>query len=156
MKYLSSALLLPLLTGIAHPETGLPGDAYMEAGLVVTGLRAPYYDEAGQLQAQLLGARARTLENGRAEVEHLRVDVYDNGAVTMKIYAPQCRTTVSEQGRRKVFRAESDGEVLIELERMTIAGRGFVYDSAGSRFEVFNDVRVLVERGAWDRGIPLF
>ena len=43
-------------------------DEYMETGMEVGGVRAPYYDEEGNLKAELYGEHAKILEGGVAEV----------------------------------------------------------------------------------------
>ncbi len=131
----------------ARPSSGKL-DEYMAAGMEISGVRAPYYDEQGNLQAQLHGGHVRVVEGGRAEVEELRIDAYRDGAVFMTLYAPRCTTEVVEEGGRKVLRVESEGDVLIDLDQMTIAGRGFRFSSAHNRLEILHDSKVLVKASA--------
>lgn len=155
-------VILSLLCGIAcAQETGvapLPSklDEYMETGMELAGVRAPYYDEEGHLQAQLYGGHARIMEGGVADVADLRIDVYQDDAVSVTLYAPQCFTRVIEKDRKKVLSVYSDGDVLIEMKELTITGRGFRFTSEGNRFEILNDSRVLVKEAARDRnGVEL-
>lgn len=120
----------------------------METGMEVAGVRAPYYDDEGNLQAQLYGGHAKILEGGVANVEDLRIDVYQDGVVFMTVYAPQCYTRVIEKGKKKILSVDSDGDVLIEMNEMTISGRGFRFTSDNNRFEILNDSTVLVKESA--------
>ena len=123
-------------------------DAYMDSGMEVAGVRAPYYNEKGELQAQLYGGRARILEGGTADVTNIRIDVYENGVVTMAVFAPQCFTRVFEKDNARVLAVESEGDVLIDMEDMTICGHGFRFSSDGNRFEILSEAKVLVKESA--------
>lgn len=125
-----------------------PLDEYMETGMEVSGIRAPYYDEEGNLKAQLYGGHAKILEGGVADVSKIRIDVYDRGVVTMTLFAPQCMTRVVEKGKAKVLSVESDGDVLIEMDQLSIYGRGFRFSSDSNRFEILSEPKVLVKEAA--------
>ena len=128
----------------------------METGMEVGGVRAPYYDEAGNLKAELYGEHAKILEGGIAEVTNLRIDVFEDGAVFMTVFAPQCYTRVVEQGDDKFLSVESDGDVLIHMDQMTITGRGFLFTSEHNRFEILSEAKVLVKEAAQDmKGLDL-
>ncbi len=123
-------------------------DEYMETGMEVSGVRAPYYDEDGNLQAELYGGHAKVLEGGVVDVTNLRIDVYDEGAVAMTIFAPQCFSQVDEKGKEQVLSVESAGDVLITMEQMTIIGHGFRFSSDSNRFEILSEAKVLVNESA--------
>ncbi len=123
-------------------------DQYMETGMEVSGVRAPYYDEQGQLKAQLYGGHAKVLEGGKADVTNLRVEVYQDGAVAMTLFAPQCFTEAVKEGGRNTLAVYSDGEVLIEMEQMSIYGKGFRFSSETSRFEILGAAKVIVKESA--------
>jgi hypothetical protein len=131
-------------------------DEYMETGMEVSGVRAPYYDEEGNLKAELYGEHAKILEGGVAEVTNIRIDVFEDGAVFMTVFAPKCYTRVVEQGGEKFLSVESDGDVLIDMEQMTIAGRGFLFTSENNRFEILSEAKVLVKEASQDmKGLEL-
>ena len=125
-----------------------PLDEYMEAGAEVSGVRVPFYDEKGRLKARLVGGHAKVLEGGRAGVTNIRIEVFEEGAVVMTLFAPECYVRVQGQGEASILFVESDGDVLIELKQGTVTGRGFRFDSSGSRFEILSDARVLVDKAA--------
>lgn len=123
-------------------------DEYMATGMEISGVRAPYYDDEGNLQAQLYGGHVKMLEGRKAEVTNLRVDVYDHGAIVMTVYAPHCFTKAVEKGKQEILSVESDGDVLIEMDQMTIYGRGFRFSSDNNRFEILSNSKVLVKESA--------
>lgn len=142
-------LLLRGFAGAQDPSTNTLAisslDEYVETGMEVTGVRAPYYDDDGKLRARLYGGKARILEGGRANVTDIRIDVFEDGVEIMTVYAPQCITQVEEKGKKKILAVESDGDVLIEMEQMTIIGRGFRFSSDSNRFEILSEAKVLVK-----------
>ncbi len=129
---------------------------YMAVGDGLAEIRVPYYDDDGNLQAQLYGGYARLLENEVVDVTNLKIDVYEKGAVIMTIFAPQCFTAIEESDGKKSLQVYSDGDVLIEMDQMTIAGHGFRFSSERSRFEILSDSRVLVKAAAREmKGVEL-
>jgi hypothetical protein len=139
----------------AQEPGGMPSPSalagHMAPGMEVAGIRAPYYDDAGELQAQLYGGHAKVLEDGRVDIANLRIDIYRNGEVAMVVFAPQCFSQVNEgmqDSGRKVLNISSDGTVLIELDEMSIVGRGFRFNSENNRFEILHDSKVLVKTAA--------
>jgi hypothetical protein len=147
-------MALLVACGVAHAqdvaETPPPSrlDQYMETGMEVLGVRAPYYDEEGNLLAQLFGGHAKILEGDMADVTNLRIDLYQDGAIIMTVFAPQCFTQVVEKEGRNMLSVYSDGDVLVDAEQMTIYGRGFRFSSSDSRFEILNDSKVIVKESA--------
>lgn len=127
-------------------------DEYMETGMEVSGVRAPYYDDEGNLLAQLYGGHAKILEGGVAEVTNLRIDVFQDGVISMTLFAPYCFTRMVEKEGKKTLVVDSDGEVLIAMEQMTIAGRGFRFTSEENKFEILHDSKVLVKDAMRDMG----
>ena len=153
-------LLLLAITAGAQTETNLPSaskfDEYMETGMEVSGVSAPYYNDDGELVARLHGGHAKILEGGRAEVTNLRIDVFQEGEVFATVFAPKCFTSVKEEGGQKTLEVVSEGDVLLDMEEMTISGRGFHFSSEDGRFEILEDAKVLVKESARDiEGIDL-
>lgn len=163
MKHVLNHLLtvLVLCSGVCAQHAGndlTPSklDEYMETGMEVAGVRAPYYDDEGKLKAELFGEHAKILEGGVAEVTNIRIDVFEEGAVFMTVFAPRCYTRVVEQGDNKFLSVESDGDVLIDMPQMTITGRGFVFTSESNRFEILSEAKVLVKEASRDmKGLEL-
>ncbi len=147
---LLNALVLFGMCVVTHAQEPAPSkmDQYFDAGMEVAGVRVPYYDEDGKLQAQLYGGGAKVLAGGKADVTNLRLDVYQDGAVAMTLFAPQCFTETVEEGGRSILVVYSDGDVLIEMEQMSICGKGFRFSSDTSRFEILDDAKVIVKESA--------
>jgi hypothetical protein len=153
-------LLFPILPAVAqeHSATSPANklDEYLNAGMEVAGVRAPYYNDEGELQAQLYGGYAKVLEGNVADVTNLRIDVFQDGEVFMTVFAPQCFTKIDDTGDNRFLEVYSEGEVLIDLEQMTISGRGFRFTSEKNQFEIENDSKVLVKESARDmNGVEL-
>lgn len=136
----------------AREATNAPAESrlqeYMETGMEVSGLRAPYYDEKGNLKAQLYGGHARIIDEHTADVTNIRIDAFEHGKVVMTLYAPHCITRVIDKGKEKVLSVESAGDVLIEMKQMTISGHGFRFSSDSNRFEILGNSKVLVKESA--------
>lgn len=148
-------LALLLLCHPAYAQDPVPAEAsggllneYMETGMEASGVRHPIYNPDGSLKVQLFGGQARILEGGVVDITNLRIDIYEEGAVVMTVFAPQCFTRVVEKEETTVVSVESEGDVLIEMEQMTISGRGFRFSSDNSRFEILSGSRVLVKEAA--------
>jgi hypothetical protein len=127
---------------------------YMSPGMEVSGIRAPFHDDQGRLQAQLYGGYAKVRDGGVAEITNLRIDVYRDDRVAMTIFAPKCvsrQQESSENPGTKVLSVTSDSDVLIELQEMSVIGRGFRFSSEHNRFEILHDAKVLVKAPARNR-----
>jgi hypothetical protein len=163
-RFLYYFLTLSFVCGVAcaqepaaEPAKGL--GSYMETGMEVTGIRAPYYDDEGNLKAQLYGDFAKVVEGGVADITNLQIDIYQDGEIMMTIFAPQCFSKVVEPDgdvTKRAFAVYSDGDVLIDMDAMTIAGRGFEFTSENNRFTIHHDSKVLVKRATPGmRGVEL-
>jgi hypothetical protein len=131
-------------------------DEYIETGMEMAGVRAPYYDIEGNLKAELFGQQVKILAGGVADVTNIRIDVFEKGALFMTIFAPQCNTRVIDQVGEKILSVESDGDVLVEMQQMTISGRGFRFTSESNRFDILSEARVLVKDSSGDlKGLGL-
>ncbi|MDF7807290.1 hypothetical protein P4E94_07570 [Pontiellaceae bacterium B12219] len=148
--------LIALLIGLgavqaqeaAHvPEVG-KFDEYLESGMEVAGVRAPYYDDEGELRAQLYGGKAKVLAGGVADVSNLRIDVYQDGVLMMTVFAPQCFTKIEDVDGNNVLMVYSEGDVLIDMDQMTVTGRGFNFSSEKNQFEILHNSKVLVKESA--------
>ena len=120
-------------------------DRYLESGMELAGVKVPYYDAEGRLKAELHGGRAKVLDGGVTDITNLRIDVFEEGKVVMTLYAPQCFSRMVEREERRILSVYSEGDVLIDMNQMTIAGRGFRFSSDSSRFEILHDSKVLVK-----------
>ncbi|NNJ69985.1 MAG: hypothetical protein HKP10_01700, partial [Kiritimatiellales bacterium] len=62
-RLLITILSVAAMASMAQEPSGAPSasklDDFMETGMEVEGVRAPYYDDEGNLQAQLYGGYAK-------------------------------------------------------------------------------------------------
>ena len=138
---------------------GVPGEeqkgasvlaGLVDGGMEAEGIRAPYYDEEGNLKALMYGRRAKVLEGEMTDVADLRIDLYKDGKVDAIIYAPQCLAHSKDMDGQKILIVESEGDVLVEMEGVTLVGRGFQFRSDQNRFKILHDARVIVDEAVRD------
>jgi len=121
---------------------------YFESGDGIEGFNVPFYDEDNVRQANLYCGYAKLLDNELVDVTNIRIDVYDEGKVIMTIYAPQCFASIDQAVNEKMLKVHSEGDVLIEMEQMSIVGKGFRFSSEQNKFEILSDSRVLIRESA--------
>ncbi len=142
-------LLLGLPLWLLAQEASVPVAPVFEEGMTVEGLRSPFYDASGALVAELMGGRARMGSGEVADVEQLRVDLFEAGERRAQVYAPVCRTRMETVEGVQQLVAESEGWVLVVTDSFQLTGRGFRLDTRAGRFEVFSEVKVVGDREAW-------
>ncbi len=120
----------------------------MAGQLEAEGIRVPYYDEEGNLKAMLYGWTAKVLENNVVDISELRIDVYKERKLDASIFAPQCLVHEVKINKESILVAESLGEVLVELDGLTIVGKGFRFRSDQNRFEILKEAKVIVDESA--------
>jgi hypothetical protein len=155
MKTILHSLLILLIclgTVSAQDAANVPTvgkfDEFLAAGMEMVGVGAPYYDSDGAKRAQLYCGYAKVLPGGMADVSNLRIDVFQDGVSIMTIFAPQCFTKIEDADGKNILVVYSDGEVLIDMDQMTISGKGFNFSSEENKFEILHDAKVLVKESA--------
>ncbi len=134
---------------VAAQTASTPSLSDLVAGeMEAEGVSTAFYDAEGNLKALLYGRHSKVLKNEVVDITDLRIDVYQDGKIDAAIYAPQCLVHFVKRGEETILVAESDGEVLVELEGLTIVGRGFRFRSDQNRFEILKDAKVIVEESA--------
>jgi hypothetical protein len=154
MKQAVILLLLPF--SVWAQESVAPVEPLIEKGMTVEGLRSPFYNAEGERIAELIGGRARMQSPEVADVEHLRIDLFEGIHQTAQLYVPRCQTKVDMVDGVKHLVAESDGWVLIVTDAFRMTGRGFRFDTRDERFEVLDEVKILVRPGLWENAGVLF
>ena len=148
------AVILILLPGLLWAQDAVV--PVLEKGMTVEGLRSPFYNAQGERIAELIGGRARMQTPEVADVEHLRIDIFEGAHQTAQLYAPRCQTRIDMVDGVKHLIAESDGWVLIVTDAFRMTGRGFRFDTRDKRFEVLNEVKILGSPGLWKSSGALF
>ena len=121
----------------------------VDSVMVVTGIRSPFYNEFGELSAELIGGRAFMIDDKNAIVEHLRIDLYEKQKITTQIYLPKCKTTTFSINGRNTFKLDSNDSVIIENNEMTITGDGFKFNPEENFFEIKNNASVFLKNDIW-------
>ena len=109
------------------------------AGMELEGFRVPEYNKDGTMKSQLFGERAVLKENGLVEITDLKIEFYQPGKSDVTITAPRCNY------ERQSRNAESDGPVRIDMQEMTVTGRGFLCEGREYQFQILNDVRMVLK-----------
>ena len=117
------AVILILLPGLLWAQDAVV--PVLEKGMTVEGLRSPFYNTQGERIAELIGGRAHMQTPEVADVEHLRIDIFEGAHQTAQLYAPRCQTKIDMVDGVKHLIAESDGWVLIVTDAFRMTGRGF-------------------------------
>jgi flagellar basal body rod protein FlgB len=93
------ALALALGTACAQSSSDGDGMSQLPVGQTFKQFEYPIYQE-GKLKATLSAATATGITLNRAETSDLKIDVYDNGAITTTITSPKADLYVSDQKMR--------------------------------------------------------
>jgi len=98
----------------------------------------PVYQE-GKLRYTLNAIEARGITLNRAEATNLKIEVYDNGAITTTITSPKADLYVNEQKMR------TKNTVLIERSDMEATSQDCDFDVKSKKYLLRNHVRVLLK-----------
>jgi len=110
--------------------------AAQEPGEAIQGFRLPEYDEQGQLKQQLYGRTATFLEDGIIQLTGLKIEIYNNGQVSARVYSPLC---AYDQKRK---RAASKQHVRIVTEKAVLTGDGFAWNGENEQFQIFKNAKL--------------
>ena len=141
MNWRSMGLALALLLGGA----GVAG-AQIE-GTAVTGFRLPEYDEDGLLTQLLYGETATFLPDNIVELTGLKIELYRQGSVYLRAFAPQCALD-SARGR-----AAARQHIRIVTEQAVLTGDGFAWNRENQQFQIFQNVKVALDAPADRTGL---
>ena len=98
----------------------------------------PVYQD-GKLKATLSAVTATGITLNRAETTDLKIDIYDNGAVTTTVTSPQADLYVSEEKMRTKY------TVLIERADMTATSQYCDFDLKTKKYVLRTNVKVLLK-----------
>jgi hypothetical protein len=98
----------------------------------------PVYQE-GKLKATLTATEATGITLNRAETTDLKIDVYDNGAVTTTITSPKADLYVNEQKMR------TKNTVLIERADMEATSQDCDFDLKSKKYVLRTNVKVTLK-----------
>ena len=115
------------------------------AGQAVRGFTLPEYDDEGLLKQELYGETATLLEGGLMQLAGLRIEFYDKGELTARVFAPEC--ALDQVGKK----AASRSHIRIITDKGVLTGDGFAWNGENEQFQIFQNVRVVID--ASDPGI---
>lgn len=115
------------------------------AGQAVRGFTLPEYDDEGRLKQELYGETATLLEGGLMQLAGLRIEFYDKGELTARVFAPEC--ALDQVGKK----AASRSHIRIITDKGVLTGDGFAWNGENEQFQIFQNVRVVID--ASDPGI---
>ena len=98
----------------------------------------PIYQD-GKLKATLDAAEARGMTLNRAETTDLKIEIYDNGAVTTTVASPKADLYVNEQKMR------TKNTVRIERADMTATSQDCDFDLKSKKYLLRTHVKVILK-----------
>ncbi len=110
------------------------------AGQVVIDFSVPEYTEEGRLKHRIQGTRAVITQQGDADIENLRLDIFPENGQNMFMVSPACRFS-----RRQAV-VESVEDVRIETTGLLITGTGFRWDLREGTGAIHSEVKVTIRR----------
>ncbi|HNR93034.1 MAG TPA: LPS export ABC transporter periplasmic protein LptC [Kiritimatiellia bacterium] len=105
----------------------------------LAGFELPEYDADGKIVRHIFGDMAEMVPGGLIRISNLRVDIYNNEQVEMKVIAPRCE--LNQQTKQAV----SDGPVRIIRDNMVVTGRGFDFSNEKERIQIMHDTKVVLK-----------
>lgn len=108
------------------------------AGQTVRGFRLPEYNDDGTLRQLLSSESATILEGGLLQLGNPQIELYNHGAVSVRIQAPEC---AFDQARK---RAASREHIRIVTDKAVLTGDGFAWNGENEQFQIFSNVRVTI------------
>lgn len=105
----------------------------------LSGFELPEYDAEGRKVRHIFGDMAEVLPEGLIRITNLRVDIFQNEKVAMKVIAPRCELN------QKTKQAVSDGPVRIIRDNMVVTGTGFDFSNEKERIQIMHDTKVVLK-----------
>ncbi len=108
-------------------------------GMELKGFRVPEYNDDSTMKSQLFGERAILRDDGLVEISGLKIELYNIGESNAVVTAPHCLYD------RNTRNASSDGDVKVEMQEMTLTGKGFLCEGEEYRFSIKSDAKVVLK-----------
>lgn len=136
---LSFAACILALGAVWAQTTGEGGNApQLPVGQIFKQFEFPIWQD-GKLKATLYAVEAKGMTLNRAETTELKIQVYDNGAVTTTITSPKADLYVNEEKMR------TKNTVLIDRADMTAASQDCDFDLKTKQYVLRSQVKVLLK-----------
>jgi lipopolysaccharide export system protein LptC len=136
---LSATACILLLGAVSAQNTGDSGSApQLPVGQTFKEFEFPDY-ENGQLKATLYASQATGITLNRAEASDVKIQIYDNGAVTTTVTSPKADLYVNE----RIMRTKNT--VQIERADMEATSQDCDFDLKDKKYILRTNVKVLLK-----------
>tara|TARA_B100000927_G_C16307082_1_gene405888 strand:- start:56 stop:520 length:465 start_codon:yes stop_codon:yes gene_type:complete len=143
MKILILLILIPFQLKAQDSQISVASPS--ESTMSVKGMRSPFYNEKSELIAELIGGRAFLLSSDFVNIEHVRINLYNEKKEITQLYTPNCKARISVIDGRKQIVVESEEWVVLKNDNVEVIGRGFKFDTHNQYFEIRNDVKITTD-----------
>ena len=143
MKILILLILIPFQLKAQDSQISVVSPS--ESTMSVKGMRSPFYNEKSELIAELIGGRAFLLSSDFVNIEHVRINLFNEKKETTQLYTPNCKARISVIDGRKQIVVESEEWVVLKNDNVEVIGRGFKFDTHNQYFEIRNDVKITTD-----------
>ena len=143
MKILILLILIPFQLNAQDSQISVASPS--ESTMSVKGMRSPFYNEKSELIAELIGGRAFLLSSDFVNIEHVRINLYNEKKEITQLYTPNCKARISVIDGRKQIVVESEEWVVLKNDNVEVIGRGFKFDTHNQYFEIRNDVKITTD-----------
>lgn len=143
MKILILLILIPFQLKAQDSQISVASPS--ESTMSVKGMRSPFYNEKSELIAELIGGRAFLLSSDFVNIEHVRINLYNEKKEITQLYTPNCKARISVIDGRKQIVVESEEWVVLKNDNLEVIGRGFKFDTHNQYFEIRNDVKITTD-----------
>ena len=143
MKILILLIFIPFQLNAQDSQISAASSS--ESTMSVKGMRSPFYNEKSELIAELIGGRAFLLSSDFVNIEHVRINLYNEKKEITQLYTPNCKARISVIDGRKQIVVESEDWVVLKNANVEVIGRGFKFDTQNQYFEIRNDVKITTD-----------
>ena len=143
MKILILLILIPFQLKAQDSQISVVSPS--ESTMSVKGMRSPFYNEKSELIAELIGGHAYLLSSDFVNIEHVRINLYNEKKEITQLYTPNCKARISVIDGRKQIVVESEDWVVLKNANLEVIGRGFKFDTQNQYFEIRNDVKITTD-----------
>ena len=143
MKILILLILIPFQLKAQDSQISVASPS--ESTMSVKGMRSPFYNEKSELIAELIGGRAFLLSSDFVNIEHVRINLFNEKKEITQLYTPNCKARISVIDGRKQIVVESEEWVVLKNDNVEVIGRGFKFDTHNQYFEIRNDVKITTD-----------
>ena len=134
------ALLAAAFLALAAP----PAARAQLAGQAVKGFRLPEYNPDGTLRQNLFGETATLLEGGLLQLTGLKIEFFNHGVLSARATADECALDQANK------RAASRTHIRIVTDKGILSGDGFAWNGENEQFQIFENVRVVIDSSSDD------